>query len=203
LQSPPGHFCLAVQVRHRALGALRRALDGYLERRGPLHDVEGTVVELRDLDDGAPAAAGRGRPGHGERAPGAAGKRAAREWVAAVCIRENQAAALLRIADGRAVTVDKRAAEFEMSRAGARVFAHCLLVEALVRTEPAPQGAPGIALRLASGTANELAAVLAPVGGIAAGQPAALVQTLDDDTRQSERSGALCRRTLPVQKRMF
>ena len=31
-------------------GALRRALDAYLHRNGPLDEIEGALVELRDLD---------------------------------------------------------------------------------------------------------------------------------------------------------
>jgi hypothetical protein len=94
----------------------------------------------------------------------AAVDRYARERVARLlCIRENQAAALLRIADGRAITVDELAGEFEMSPGGAQAFAHWLQVEALVLPEPAPPGVPGIALRLAPGAANELAAALAPL----------------------------------------
>jgi hypothetical protein len=94
----------------------------------------------------------------------AAVDRYARERVARLlCIRDNQAAVLLAIADGRAVTVDQLAAELEMSPGGARAFVHWLQVEALVRPEPGPAHDPRIALRLAPGAANELAAALGPL----------------------------------------
>jgi hypothetical protein len=94
----------------------------------------------------------------------AAVDRYARERVARLlCIRDNQAAALLGIADGRAVTIEQLAAELDMSAGGARAFAHWLQVEALVRPEPVAAHQSGIALRLAPGAANELAAALAPL----------------------------------------
>jgi hypothetical protein len=114
----------------------------------------------------------------------AAVDRFARERVARLlCIRENQAAALLGIADGRTVTLDELAAAFEMSAGGARAFAHWLQVEAIVHPEPVGAHEPPIALRLAPGAANELTAALAPITDrlepIAAQTSAALAAIVD------------------------
>jgi hypothetical protein len=118
----------------------------------------------------------------------AAVDRFARARVARLlCIRDNQAAVLLSIADGRAIGLDELAAAFEMSLGGARAFAHWLEIEALVRPEPVPPHQSGIALRLAPGAGTELAAALAPItdrlepiAGAATTQLAAVLEALDE-----------------------
>jgi hypothetical protein len=114
--------------------------------------------------------------------------RSARERVARLLyIHDNQAAALLRIADGRAIAVDDLASAFDMSAGGVRAFAQSMVRAALVRTEPTPAHLPGYALRLAPGAADELAAALAPltgaldpVAGTATSQLAAIVEAVGD-----------------------
>jgi hypothetical protein len=118
----------------------------------------------------------------------AAVDRCARERVARLlCVRENQAAVLLGLADGRAITLAEIARERAMSPGGASAFAHWLQVEALVRAEPTPTHEAGIALRLAPGAANELAAALGPltdrldpVARTATSQLAIVVEALEE-----------------------
>jgi hypothetical protein len=118
----------------------------------------------------------------------AAVDRYARERIARLlCIRDHQAAVLLSIADGRAVTVAQLAAELDISPGGARAFAHWLQVEALVHVEPAAGGRPGLALRMSPGAATEIAAALAPLtdrleplARAAPFQLAAMICALDD-----------------------
>jgi hypothetical protein len=93
----------------------------------------------------------------------AADRRARARVSRLLCIGEIEAAVVLGLAGGRAVTLDTLAAELDLSEGGARALAATLQHEALVRAEPVPARPREIALRLAPGAALELAAALAPL----------------------------------------
>lgn len=77
-----------------------------------------------------------------------------------LCIDELDAAVVLRLADGGAVSLGTLAAELDLSEGGARALVRALEGEALVCCEPVPARPGAIALRLAPGAAVELACAL-------------------------------------------